>query len=487
MHPVSLSAAALAAGLACAAVAGAQPHQGGASRPPAAATVVSFEAYAAQVRSAHPVARQARLLSEQARAEQQVARGAFDPVLSAAWDRKTFGSTEYYDYAAAKLTVPTPLGVDVVLGYERADGRYINPDRRTPAAGLLTAGLSVPLGQRVVTDERRTALAVARALRTAADAERDATANRLVLQAAKDYAAWYETWRRAGVATEGVALAEFRLDALRRRVRAGESAPVDTVEAGLELERRGVQREEAAQALYAARLRAEAHLWGAAGEPAALPAGAVPTWVAAATVEVDSAGVARWVSRALGTHPEVRRAGARVEQAAAQRRFALQQLLPAVELQAAALGDGGAPIPALGAAADDHAKIGATAKLPLLLLRERGRLAAATARAEQQELDRARVARELGVAIRTAANDVAAADRLLAGQRRAASQARLLRDAEQRRFEAGESTLFLVNARERTVLDEATKLAAIEAKRLVAGVELAAALGDLAAVGEPGP
>jgi outer membrane protein TolC len=424
------------------------------------------------------VARQAALLGEQARAEQQVARGAFDPVLSAAWDRKTFGSTEYYDYATAKLTVPTPLGADVVIGYERADGRYISPDRRTPGAGLVTAGLSLPVGQRLLTDERRTALAVARALRTAADADRDAVVNKLLVTAAKDYAGWYEAWRRAAVASDGLVLAEFRLDAVRRRVRAGESAAIDTIEAGLEVQRRAVLRAEMEQALFAARLAAEAHLWDARGAPAALPAAAVPVFAPDAPVAVDSSTVARWVDRAERSHPDVRRAAGRSDQASAQRLFAAQGLLPALEVQATALADRGGPW-ALSpdAAASANAKLGATAKLPLLLMRERGRFSAASAREDQQRLEVVRVRREVGIAVRTAANDVATFDRLLTTQRSAVALARLMRDGEQRRFEAGESTLFLVNARDRAVLDEEAKLAGLEAKRLAAGAALDAALG----------
>ncbi len=444
-----------------------------------AAPVVAFDAYAARVRAHHPVARQAALLAEQARAEQQVARGAFDPVLSAAWDRKTFGTTEYYDYATAKLTVPTPLGPDLVVGYERADGRYISPDRRTPGAGLVTAGFSIPVGQRLLTDERRTALAVARALRTAAEADREAAVNELVVTAAKDYAAWYEAARRAAIAADGLGLAEFRLEAVRRRVRAGESAAIDTVEAALELRRRAVQRAEAAQAAFAARLLAEAHLWDARGAPLALPVDAAPAFTPALAPAADPADVARWVETAERAHPEVRKAAGRADQTEAQRRLAAQGLLPALEVQAVALADrGGAWSLSPGAALDGNAKVGATAKLPVLLLRERGRLSAAAARDEQQRLELARVRREVGIAVRTAANDVAALDGLLEAQRAAVAQARALRDGEQRRFEAGESTLFLVNTRERAVLDEEAKLAALEAKRLVAAAALDAARGD---------
>jgi outer membrane protein TolC len=447
-------------------------------RPQSSGAVLPFGEFAAQVRAHHPVARQAALVSDQARAEQQVARGAFDPVLSAAWDRKTFGSTEYYDYATAKLTVPTPFGVDMVVGYERADGRYVSPDRRTPTSGLLSAGLSVPIGQRILTVERRTALAVARGLRGAADADRDAALNRLHVQATRDYAGWYEAWRRAAIAREGLSLAEFRLRAVRQRVRAGEAAAIDTIEAGLEVQRRLVQREEAAQSLFAARLAAEAHLWSASGEPAAMPEHAAPAIDRQTPLPaVDSASVEGWVAFAARAHPEVRRASGRTDQTEAQRRLAAQQLLPAVELQAAALADRGTGrLPTTGASADD-AKLGVTAKLPHLVLRERGRLAGAVARDEQQRWELARVRRDVAVVVRTAANDLSTLDRLLLAQEQVVAQVRLLLAGELRRFEAGESTLFLVNTRERAVLDEEVRRAGLEARRLIARSAFVAAIG----------
>jgi hypothetical protein len=137
-------------------VAGAQgaPHARPTAARPDSARAFDFEEFARQVRAHHPVARQARLSAEQADAEVRVARGAFDPTVSAGWDRKRFGGTEYYDYMSAALKVPTPLGADLKIGYERADGRYISPDRRTPLRGLLTAGLSIPLGQRLLTATR---------------------------------------------------------------------------------------------------------------------------------------------------------------------------------------------------------------------------------------------------------------------------------------------------------------------------------------------
>ena len=445
---------------------------------PDSATPYPFEEFAREVRARHPVARQARLSADQAAEEVRVARGAFDPTVSASWDQKRFGGTDYYDYMSAALKIPTPLGADLKVGYERADGRYISPDRRTPERGLLTAGLSIPLGQRLLTDERRNALTVARALRGVAEADRAAAVNKLLLGAAKDYGRWYEASRRLGVAREGVALADFRLRAVRARVQNGDAAAIDTVEALVELQRRQVQEAEAGQSAFATTLAVTAYLWDARGAPADLPVGAAPVATAAAGIDEGPAAVAELVARAERRHPDIRKVDGRVEQAAAQRRFALQQVIPFAEAELSSLAAGRGEALDSPLAANEDYKAGLTVRTPLLFLKERGRLNAASLRLEQQEVERARVRREIAYAVRVAVNDLATTGRLLGIQRATVAQARLLRDGEQRKFENGESTLFLVNARERLVLDEQLKLAALEAKALSARAELAVSVGD---------
>jgi outer membrane protein TolC len=78
--------------------------------PPRDSTgVLTFDEFARRVAAAHPVARQARLARDGAREELRAARGAFDPTVSAAVDRKTFLGTAYYNYAEAELKLPTPV------------------------------------------------------------------------------------------------------------------------------------------------------------------------------------------------------------------------------------------------------------------------------------------------------------------------------------------------------------------------------------------
>lgn len=441
-----------------------------------ATDTITLASFLARVSAHHPVLRQARLGVDQAREEQRVARGAFDPTLSAGLHRKTFGSVAYYDYLSAALSVPTPLGVDMKLGFERTSGVYANPDRRTPPRGLFTAGVSIPIGQRMLTDERRTAITVARALRDGAIADRDATVNRTLLAATREYARWFESERRLAITVDGVKVAEFRMAAVRRRVESGEAAALDTVEAAVEVARREVQRVEAAQARLAARLAAESYLWDARGLPDSLTAAALPSAEHVADVPTDEPSLRALVAAAQRSHPDLQRADARIDQAAAQQRLASQQRLPYLAADVSALGAATEGLP--GSATLDDATLGVTFRTPLLLLKERGRANAAAIRVDQGVLDRERAMRDVAVAARTAAAEANAVARTLALQRTVVGHARALVRGEQLRFEAGEGTLFLVNTRERALLDEELRLAAIEARRLVTFGELAAASGS---------
>jgi outer membrane protein TolC len=431
-----------------------------------------FEDFYRRVLAAHPVARQARLLDTVAVAKEQAARGAFDPKLTASWDRKRFDAKAYFDYLDAELSIPTRSGVDVKVGFERTGGVFASPDRRTPSAGLVTAGLSIPIGQRLVTDERRVALAQARAMRDYAAAERDAILNKLLATAASAFADWYEADRRLGVAGEGVRLATVRMEALRARVLQGDAAAIDTLEASLELARRRLSLREAALAGQNAAVVIEGMLWDDRGQPQSLGAavrpgqGGVPAIAALAA----SDDVSSWAR----LHPELRKATAKVREESAERALAQQRLfVPNVTASVAALAAQGASLGAF----EQNGKVAAALSIPLLLRKERGTLGASTAKVDQLAAERALTARGVLVATTAASNELRALDELLELQQQVVAQARRLREGEEQKFAAGESTVFLVTARERLVLDEEVKRIALEAKRFVAVGKLTVAAG----------
>lgn len=464
-------------------VALAQPVPRTSEQPPASVDTSGvpfpFVVFADAVLANHPIARQAQTIADQARAELRQAWGAFDPTIIAAWDRKTFGGTEYYNYVDAALKIPLPIGADVTVAFDRTLGRYVNPDRRTSGNGTVSAGLSIPLGQRLITDERRTALQQARAARDLGEADRTGLVNKLLFSAAKEYGTWYETWRRRAIAQEGEGLADFRLRAVRQRVRNGESAPIDTIEALLELQRRQVTRFEAEAAFYVTTLGVTAYLWDSTGAPRPLPLNAKPTTDGLGSAAMDSTRLETLLAVALRRHPDLLKVQAKVRQAEAERLLATQGLLPLAEAKLEALGERGSDVAFFSRSRlEDNYKSGFAVKTPLLFLKESGKYGATGQKLAFQRLEEDRLRRDVEFEARAAIFELSNLERLLIGQRENVRHARLLRDAEQLRFENGESTLLILNLRERLVLDEATKLAALEGKVAGARGALALATGD---------
>jgi hypothetical protein len=197
------------------------------------------------------------------------------------------------------------------------------------------------------------------------------------------------------IAQEGEALAEFRLQAVRRRVANGESAPIDTIEALLELQRREVTRFEAEASFYLSSLDVTAYLWDDAGRPAPLPADAKPVLVGIGHVGIDSARLEALLDLATRRNPDLLKVQARIKQAEAQRLFSTQALLPLAEAKLAGLGSNDSEQSFFdGERLDNNYKAGLSIKSPLLFLRETGRFASAGQRLEFQRLERDRLRRD---------------------------------------------------------------------------------------------
>ncbi|MBC7562395.1 MAG: TolC family protein [Gemmatimonadaceae bacterium] len=448
-------------------------------------TPLTFDAFYDLVSRYHPVVRQARLIEDGADGDVTAAFGNFEPKFEASWQAKRFGTSPtstqslYYNYADVSLKIPTPFGADFKVGYERASGRFINPQFATPNNGLFLAGFSLPLGQRILTDERRTQLSVARALRVVAQAERIAMTNKLLFEAAKSYAEWFSSALQLQVIRDGVRLADVRFNAIAGRVRAGDAAGIDSIEAAAELNRRRAQLQGAEQAYFGASMDLTSYLWDARGQPRDLISGSVPSDSGLGRVVLDSASVPQLLARVLALHPDVRKAEGKATQAGAERSLARQAMIPLASADLYALSPGsGNGFDAGGALnRDGNFKGAINVSSPLLFFKERGKFQSTDAKADGADLQVRETRRDVTLLVRTAINDLSLFEAQLALQRDAVRLFRILSAGEQAKFDAGESNLFLVNTRERQVLDEELKYVALQAKYLASRPALAVAAG----------
>ncbi|RSK48252.1 TolC family protein [Hymenobacter rigui] len=433
-----------------------QTRQLAQDRPPTdTARVFSLQDLADLVFLHHPVVKQAALLSDDARAQVQQARGGFDPKLGSGFDRKYFGGTDYYNNWSNELKVPIwPGGIDLKVGYDRMVGTYVNPEYRTPQKGLAVAGLSVPLGQGLLIDERRSTLRQARIMVDAAEAERVKQINEVWLRAAQDYWNWYNTYQQMLLIQEGIELAETRFRGTSRRAQLGDQAPIDSVEAQITVQDRQVQFEQLRVELQNARLLLSNHLWNKDGQPVELPAYAVPQ--TPPLTPLDSAGYEQLLDFATNRHPTLLKLDAKIRQLGVEERYRRELLKPTINVSGYLLSRGDFYRPEVPAYYDfgrDNYKVGVDFAFPLFLRKERGKLWQTRLKVQDANLEQQNSRRQIANQVGTKYNTLKAYERQLAVQAQAIANQRVLLAAESQKFELGESTIFLVNARETKLID----------------------------------
>lgn len=399
----------------------------------------------------HPIARQAELLDDQAAAYLQKARGAFDPKLFGGNKSKEYGDKSYYDYLGTGISAETRLGVAIEANWNRTEGEFLNPESTLPESGLWSVGATVRLGQGLFTDERRTALRQAEAYVDLNAAQRTAALNDLLLAAAGDYWKWYKANEAATVASEAERLALERLEGIRASLIGGDRAAIDTVEARLRWSTRRMEAAAAASLLAASRAKAEAWLWDPAGRPLALGDGVVPVrpadpaprlaWVQGALLN-DMARAERWTN-----HPLRETLLAKTEINAAEIRLRQELLKPQLDARFLALSE----TAEFGDLGNQYA-LELKYAVPLFLRKERGALALARIEGETIALDFDEKARKWEAAAVGAGTAWAAQVAQWEAALEAESLAATLLEAEEVKFEVGESSLFLLNSREASLM-----------------------------------
>lgn len=441
--------------------------------------VFSYADYLELVVKNHPIVRQADLLPEEARAELMQARGALDPKLASNFDRKHFRETDYYTRWETQLKIPTWTGIDLQTGYDRGVGRYISGENLTPDVGLLYAGLSVPLAQGLLIDARRATIRQARLFVDLRQAERIAQLNKTILAAAKTYWDWYFSYQQFRLLTEGYQLADVRYRAIAQRVVLGDAAPIDSVEAKITAQDRLVQLEQATLEWQNARLALSNFLWTSSNQPAELPEGTIPGGVSFRTVTENN--LQALVGQARIRHPDLLKLDFKLRQFDIEQRFRRNQLLPTINFKynflREPLGRDLNGANGMGWLTNDY-KLGAELAFPLFLRKERGKLWQTRVKIEQTAFDRQQVGLELINAVYQAYNEVQGYERQVRVQEAAVVNQRRLVEAEQQKFELGESSIFLINVRETKLFEMNIKLEDLRAKYEKALAQLAYAAGQ---------
>jgi outer membrane protein TolC len=243
------------------------------------------------------------------------------------------------------------------------------------------------------------------------------------------------------------------------------------VEALTELQNRQAQLLQARVQWQNATLMLSNYLWDEQNQPRELPTNVrpqpLPAPIAWRSLPQDS--VEALVTLASQIHPELAKTRAKLSQLGVERRLLSNKLLPKLSVDYNLLRTGQPFNPEgemqwTGTYLSNNYKLGLSFQYPLLLRQERSKLQLNQLKRREAELDLQQDTREVQTTVRTVANDWEALREQLRVQEQVVQNAQTLRNGEQIRFENGESSVFLLNSREASLVSARIKLAELQAK-----------------------
>lgn len=432
------------------------------------------------VKQYHPVARQASILIEKAKADVTIARGSFDPLLYNSTAQKTFDGINYYQYNRPALTIPTWFGAEVYAGLEKLTGSRTNPAETIGETSYF--GISVPLAKNLLMDKRRATLQTAKIFKGASEVERRNILNNLLLDAMKSYWYWMKHYQVYKILNDAVQVNEKRVQLVKTAFQLGDRPAIDTVEALTQLQAFQVQRENAWLEFQNAGLELSVFLWQQNDVPVVLPADIVPS-DESLLVSVSGSSLPvlnELLYAAKNNHPELVLYDFKLDALSVEKKLKFQGLLPTINFRYNQLGKGYDIFKtATGPLFENNFQYGLTVGIPLRLSEGRGEYRKAKLKITEMQLQQYLKQVQVENKVKSYFNELVALKKQVQMQESAYKNYFVLQRGEEIRFQAGESSLFLVNARENKTLEALQKLQELRTKYLITVNALQSAAGLL--------
>lgn len=438
------------------------------------------EAFAAIVRTYHPVVQQAAIGVAMAQSSVTVARGGFDPALYLNSEQKTFNGTQYYQYSNPELKIPTWYGIEVKAGLESNGGAYLNSESSVGKTSYI--GISVPLAKNLLMDKRRAVLQQAKIFSRQASAEQALMINDILQEAYEAYWNWAKCWQQWQVWEQAVALNADRLNLVKIGWRQGDRPAIDTVEALTQLQQFQMSATEAKLQWQQAGIELSQYLWLPDGSSYQLPESVQPetSWMKQLIVAGGIPNLNELLERSRTNHPALQIYDFKLQMLEVERKLKFQSLLPTINLKANLLNKGYEVWKGVGAGFfENNNKFGIELGLPLRLSEGRGSYRAAKLKIQDTRYSFSLKQVTVTNKVRMYHASVATLTDQIRLFEQAVQNYETLFRGEDIRFKNGESSLFLLNSRENKVLEATQKLIELRAKYFKTQVALLGAAGLL--------
>lgn len=425
--------------------------------------VLNFKEYLGYVKKYHPIAKQAELNISMGQATLMKARGGFDPKIEVDYDRKQFKDTEYYDLLNATFKIPTWYGVEFKGGFEQNDGEYLNPQNTVPQDGLFNAGVSVSVAKGLLINDRMATLRKAKFFREQTKADRDLFVNQILYEASVAYFDWLQVYQEKEIYTNFLNNAKIRFEGVKQSALAGDKAAIDTVEAKISFQNRKLSLEQAKVKLAKKTLVLSNFLW-LEDTPVELQSNVVPE----GNIEDNIDNALQINGNPLQTftlenHPKLKSLNYKIEGLEVDRRLKANKLLPTIDLEYNFLSTTPEQTETFNTV---NYKGGINFSFPLFLRKERGDLKLAKYKVQDAKFDLVTTELKIKNKIKAIYVELESFKNQNILIKDIVSDYNRLLSAEERKFSFGESSLFLINSREKSFIEAKLKEIEVQNKFL---------------------
>jgi outer membrane protein TolC len=410
--------------------------------------LLQVDEYYDLVKEYHPVAKQAELVASRARLAVMGARGAFDPKLVSNFANKQFEDKRYYDTWNTYLHLPTQFNIDLKVGLERNNGLFLNPENNVPSEGLYYAGLSVPLGQGLLANTRNIALKKSKIEGMSFENQARIVLNNLLLDANNTYWIWYEAYQKQQLAVSNYQLISERYEGIRQAVINGDIAGIDSTETLIQVQQWSNNLNKATLEYGNSGLLLQNFIWSDSLVLEALPV---------TDISINALLLLDEYLEIAARHPELESIRLKNSTLALDRRLSSDQLKPKLDVNYNVLLSEKNSFENQ-AFLENNYKAGFDFSFPLLLRKERAKLKMVDVKQQENQLKLNYKSRQIENKVRQYYNKCLTLAQMLVQQEEIQRNYQLMLDAEQIKFENGESSIFLINSRENKLLGAAIKL-----------------------------
>lgn len=409
----------------------------------------SYNEFLGYVKKYHPLAKRAQLEINQAQANLMMARGGFDPKIEADFDQKQFKGKEYYSVFNSSFKIPTWYGIEVKAGFDNSEGIFVNPENSLPNQGLTSLGITIPIGQGLVINQRMADLRKAKIQIQLSQAERKLQAVEVLYNASVAYFNWKRNHSEVQLYTNYLNNATIRYKGVLTLIKNGDKPAIDSVEAGIVVKTRRWNLEESKLKLAKSKLEISNYLWLENNIPLELQDDIIPESKLEQTIS-ETLKINELLTEKLSVenHPKINSLENKLAILEVDRKLKANNLLPKMDVGYHYLSE-----PNYWNDTNfNNYKIGVNFKFPLFLRKERGSLQLAKYKIQDTKLtlDLERI--QLKNKINAQQTEIRSIEKQLQLITELIKDNNQMLQSEERLFTLGESSIFLLNSRENNLV-----------------------------------